>query len=430
MLEELIGHESKTAISFCEKRKTMRKIKLASAGVLVWLLVFTLCPGGGNLWAKSKSSAFEMTSQVLCGTGGKSQSATFTIKVSTGAQPSPIGKQSSTNFDAFGGWVYTSGPSFVRGDANGDGVVDVSDISFLINYLFLGTSPPEPLGAGDATGDGMVDIADVLFLINYLFLGGSPPSCSGKGSWPFQGSAKLNPHLAKAQMGLSIRDLHEGRLGEHEDEMEIVLWGKSEQDIAGIQLEVEYDPQEVTLLEPKLTSRTQGLSIFSGGEEGLRKIGIVDLTGKNVVPAGEGELVTLKAKGIHLGSVQINKAILVDRETRKLLVEILPTVKVKTGNPEAEVPDRFSLSQNYPNPFNPHTSIEYALSKDTQVRLCVYNVLGEKVTVLVDEYQAAGHQRVRWDGRNQQGEDVASGVYFYRLETREFSMVRKMTLIR
>jgi len=430
VLEEFIGHESKTVISFCEKRKTMTKIKLTSAWALVCLVIFTLSPGEGNLRAKSKSGAFEMTSEVLCGTGGKSQSAAFAIKVSTGAQPSPIGKQSSTNFDAFGGWVYTSEASFVRGDANGDGAVDVSDISYLINYLFLGTSPPEPLGAGDATGDGMVDIADVLFLINYLFLGGSPPSCSGKNGSLLLGQAKLSEHPGKAQIGLCLPDLHEGRSRRLDHGVEIVVSWKSNINIAGLQLEVEYDPQEVTLLEPKLTSRTQGLSIFSGGEEGLRKIGILDLTGKNVVPAGEGELVTFEAEGIRLGSIQIKKAILVDREARKLSVQISPTVKVKTDNTEAEVPDRFSLSQNYPNPFNPQTNIEYALSKDTRVRLSIYNVLGEKVTVLVDEYQAAGYQRVRWDGRNQQGEDVASGMYFYRLETREFSTVRKMALIR
>ncbi len=65
----------------------------------------------------------------------------------------------------------------LRGDANGDGVIDIGDVIYLINYLFLGTSPPEPLEVGDANCDGVVDIGDVIYLINYLFLSASPPGC-------------------------------------------------------------------------------------------------------------------------------------------------------------------------------------------------------------------------------------------------------------
>jgi hypothetical protein len=64
---------------------------------------------------------------------------------------------------------------YVYGDASGDGIVDIADVMYLINYLFLGGSAPDPMAAGDASGDCTVDTGDVLYLINYLFLGGSPP---------------------------------------------------------------------------------------------------------------------------------------------------------------------------------------------------------------------------------------------------------------
>ena len=64
-----------------------------------------------------------------------------------------------------------------RGDATNDGAIDVADVMFLINYLFTGTSAPDPMCNGDATCDGAVDVADVMFLINYLFTGTSPPGC-------------------------------------------------------------------------------------------------------------------------------------------------------------------------------------------------------------------------------------------------------------
>ena len=71
--------------------------------------------------------------------------------------------------------VTRCGPEFIVGDANGDEVVDVADVMYLINYLFLAGPAPDPLEAGDANSDGVVDIADTMYLINYLFIGGSPP---------------------------------------------------------------------------------------------------------------------------------------------------------------------------------------------------------------------------------------------------------------
>jgi C1A family cysteine protease len=70
---------------------------------------------------------------------------------------------------------WLKGVDYVYGDASGDGMVDAADVLWLINYLFLGTSPPDPMAAGDANGDCSVNTADILYLINYLFLGTSPP---------------------------------------------------------------------------------------------------------------------------------------------------------------------------------------------------------------------------------------------------------------
>ncbi len=74
-------------------------------------------------------------------------------------------------------WFGTSKPAFTRGDVNGDGDIDVGDVIFLMNYLFLAGSPPYPLEAGDADCNGEVDVGDVIYLINYLFIDGPPPSC-------------------------------------------------------------------------------------------------------------------------------------------------------------------------------------------------------------------------------------------------------------
>ncbi len=93
-------------------------------------------------------------------------------------------------------------------------------------------------------------------------------------------------------------------------------------------------------------------------------------------------------------------------------------------------PSRFMLSQNYPNPFNPVTTIEYYLPKSALVKLSVYNILGQKVRNLVNEYQTAGIKRMSWDGKDETGNSVASGIYFYKLSASDFAETRKMLLIK
>jgi hypothetical protein len=91
----------------------------------------------------------------------------------------------------------------------------------------------------------------------------------------------------------------------------------------------------------------------------------------------------------------------------------------------AALPTDFALSQNYPNPFNPTTTISFALPKSSPVTLSVYNILGQEVARLVDGPMAAGAHQVTFDAAN-----MASGIYFYRLQTDGFSEQRKMVLMK
>lgn len=89
-----------------------------------------------------------------------------------------------------------------------------------------------------------------------------------------------------------------------------------------------------------------------------------------------------------------------------------------------------ALNQNYPNPFNPETAIRYELPRATNVRMTIYNAQGQAVRTLVDGPRPAGAQAVRWDGRDDRGRGVASGIYYYRLEAAGFSETQKMLLLK
>ena len=89
------------------------------------------------------------------------------------------------------------------------------------------------------------------------------------------------------------------------------------------------------------------------------------------------------------------------------------------------LPTEFSLSQNYPNPFNPSTMIEFALPRAGHVELTIFNVLGQKVDVLLDRQMAAGSHSIEWDASNQ-----PSGIYFYRIASTSGVDTKKMSLIK
>jgi flagellar hook assembly protein FlgD len=88
------------------------------------------------------------------------------------------------------------------------------------------------------------------------------------------------------------------------------------------------------------------------------------------------------------------------------------------------------LDQNYPNPFNASTVIKFNTRHDGHVRLDVYNILGQKVITLVDEFRNFGPQAADWDGTDVVGRAVPTGLYFYRLTTADYTSVKKMVLLK
>jgi hypothetical protein len=103
-------------------------------------------------------------------------------------------------------------------------------------------------------------------------------------------------------------------------------------------------------------------------------------------------------------------------------------VQDETGT--REKPSEFALSQNYPNPFNQITKIEFLLAKSGFVSLEIYDILGRKVRALVAEQLSSGYKSVLWDGKNESGKDVASGIYFYQLRVGDFSETRRLVMLK
>jgi hypothetical protein len=114
----------------------------------------------------------------------------------------------------------------------------------------------------------------------------------------------------------------------------------------------------------------------------------------------------------------------------RLLYKTLGWIPLFVKEVAGAVPSQFALDQNYPNPFNPSTTIRFALPKEEQVKLEVYDITGALVKTILNEAVRAGNKEATWDGTNSSGAKVASGMYLYRLQAGSFVSAKKMLLLK
>ncbi|MDZ7317053.1 MAG: DUF4832 domain-containing protein [candidate division KSB1 bacterium] len=135
--------------------------------------------------------------------------------------------------------------------------------------------------------------------------------------------------------------------------------------------------------------------------------------------------------GVDLSQAELDPSTFDDPYTDKSLRYVYdPALIGIPDNGEVQLPQSIMLLQNYPNPFNSSTAIPYELSMPMLIKLSVFNLLGQHVITLVDEFQHAGYHVVNWDGKDAKGIPIASGVYFSRLETYGYSVQTKKVVLK
>jgi flagellar hook assembly protein FlgD len=92
--------------------------------------------------------------------------------------------------------------------------------------------------------------------------------------------------------------------------------------------------------------------------------------------------------------------------------------------------NNYYLEQNYPNPFNSDTIIQFNIPNSDEVTLSIYDVMGQRICTLVDDNLIAGNYSVSWNGKNDIGNSLPSGIYFYRIETGNYADVKRMILLK
>jgi len=202
----------------------------------------------------------------------------------------------------------------------------------------------------------------------------------------------------------------------------------------GFDLVVSYDPQKFELVDA--VPAQNDLLKSSGGEtplflkytEKAGEITIANAVINGSAVSGEGDIVTLTFKVLREfednARFEIAQGLVVDPDQLANPVVTLGTLNVET------TPTEFALLQNFPNPFNPETTLKYNLAEGANVSLRIYNIVGQVVRTLVAERQAAGRYQVKWNGTDDRGAAVSSGIYFYELSAGKFRDANRLMLLK
>jgi hypothetical protein len=252
----------------------------------------------------------------------------------------------------------------------------------------------EQMFNSDVNEDGIqATVADFVFMIRYMLLGGVT-------------SGKLTPSGGE-----------EVRIQVVEKSSNLVVCIDTDVEIGGIFLELSSEKTDLSNL--RLLSEIDSMN-YQIRKEGKVMRAVIYSEKGNTIKPGLIEVLTIP-KEMEGETIRLENIQLCDKEGNLLNVKELY---------DNEEPSSFSLSQNYPNPFNPETYIDFTLPSELEVSLKIHNIQGQVVANLVQGRKGAGIHTVRWDGRNDSGEKVSSGVYFYRFTAGETTFVKKMVLLK
>ena len=321
-----------------------------------------------------------------------------------------IDKKDNTLTDIFGETIgqeainYEDGYIIIKqvdisglGDINLNGVTyEIADAVYFTNFFIdPGHYPldPERRANTDVNQDGLSgSVADLVFLINYLI---NPNNTN-----------KLRPTYSPVEItNFATAD-------------NFSISCESDIEIGGLALTLKSEEPIYPQTGNGINIGIKGMTIKSAVDGKLLRLLIYSEDGTSI-PAGINDIISMNND---------NKLVIKEIEFSSADGVLLKTIVSRTSQPV--VPSGFILEQNYPNPFNPITEIGFSLPKMSKVNLTVYNVLGQEVINLIESSLPSGNHRVIWDGRNELGAAVGSGIYFYRLTADDFEAKRKMTLLK
>ena len=306
-------------------------------------------------------------------------------------------------------WLQT-----MAADLDGSKEIDILDIA-IITEIYDYPSEYDPVI--DLNDDGTIDILDIAVITEVYgqqFLSKVPVKVANDG-------ANISSSIKLAST-----------MSDFGDYFTMTIAAEQVKELAGYQFAVSYNTDDYELAsinEGDFLSSNDGTSLFIYNDKTEGKVivaGILFDISDEIAVEGSGIFASLIFNwiGDEVSEVTVDNIKLMDTNKRLNTLEQLVLEK------PIALPTEFNLAQNYPNPFNPETTIKYALPKSVDVEITIYNILGQKVKTLLNEPQKAGFKKAEWDGTNDYGLKVGSGVYICRLRAGDFVDQMKMVFLK
>ena len=295
---------------------------------------------------------------------------------------------------------------FAVGDANFDSETTIEDVLTLVDFILEETTPSSAaFNNSDVNMDDELNIADVVMVVD-IISGSSTARVANYGNFA---SLELVPNYNTSDLTVNLS--YDGGL-------------------KGLEFDIEYDSDILSLSAPSLVVMQENVvSTFNHIDEGLIKVIVFDIAGDFIIPNENNDLLKMSfnffGDVLDESSVNINNVIVSGPKGSIANVSsnvVSAAIKL--------VPGVFALHQNYPNPFNPNTEIRFDIPEVTKVDISIFNLMGQKVKTLKNEKITPGYHTVQWDGTNDNGIQVSTGMYFYTLQTEAKSAMRKMLFLK
>ena len=348
-----------------------------------------------------------------------------------------------------------------RGDEVTSTGVSGLDASYILRYrVGLMTLTPDELIAAEVTDDGSVTVSDAVQILNYTVGNPPNPNCGGStvGQWFFKDNARTvsitDQNMTEDWVGIlkgdvtgnlipqpnplakstsSKVELSVGSMKASPGDT-VLIPVTSQQDLTegevfAIKATVEYDAEQLTLLSIK-TKESLSKGWYSAVNDETHTFALCGATPWE----GKGPVCFLEFVANGKGAIPVNLLNPLLNEGEPACSVLPGEVTVETTGlegPNTAIPKQYTLHANYPNPFNPTTHIGYEMPKQGTVTLAIYNIQGQLIRMLENSTQSAGRYAVTWDGKDEKGQCVSTGMYFYRLKVGDvFNETRVMTLMR
>jgi fibronectin type 3 domain-containing protein len=307
----------------------------------------------------------------------------------------------------------------IYGDVSGNGTISAFDASKILRHV-VGIDSLDPLQQriGDVSGNLAISSLDASYILQYTVgLIGSFPGGLGKVTQPEAILSAFSFRIDK---------------GTEPDQYDLFVTVNKPSNVYGAALSLSYDTMIVSPVSMRSTALTDSMMIATHFPDRKAHLALAGTQPMN----DAGDIVkftfVLKDRNYPKNAVLFTMDRFVLNETDHTNDVGGISLNVRGL---AQLPAVFALSQNFPNPFNPATTINYDLPEASNVRVAIYNILGQAVKTLVNENQLAGYYSVQWNGTGDDHRSVASGMYLYRIEAvgankTKFTQVKKMMMLK